>query len=181
MLMNRHNEELSRLKPSDIVQEVDDSFFEKFGSILKQASQKAALEESTPLAPLKEVEEQDGEQKAVTDVSESRSVTRDSDSGNETLLDTDSEHEDSEKLDYYVEAVGWNNSRDLLSSGKKEHLKAMSIIFIILLNSHSSSMVAVCKNRIWRQFGLIPESRSVSTEQRRLVHEHRVIIKKVMC
>ncbi|XP_061378434.1 protein unc-13 homolog 4B isoform X2 [Danaus plexippus] len=90
------------------VQEVDDSFFEKFGSILKQASQKAALEESTPLAPLKEVEEQDGEQKAVTDVSESRSVTRDSDSGNETLLDTDSEHEDSEKLDYYVEAVGWN-------------------------------------------------------------------------
>ncbi|KAF9800458.1 hypothetical protein SFRURICE_013010 [Spodoptera frugiperda] len=45
------------------IQEVDDSFFEKFGSILKQASQKAALEESTPLAPLKEVEEQDAEQK----------------------------------------------------------------------------------------------------------------------
>nr|XP_026489849.1 protein unc-13 homolog 4B isoform X5 [Vanessa tameamea] len=89
------------------IQEVDDSFFEKFGSILKQATQKAALEESTPLAPLKEVEEQDGE-KVVTEVSESRSVTRDSDSGNETLLDTDSEPEDPEKVEFYVEAVGWN-------------------------------------------------------------------------
>ncbi|CAH0720003.1 unnamed protein product, partial [Brenthis ino] len=89
------------------IQEVDDSFFEKFGSILKQASQKAALEESTPLAPLKEEEEQDGE-KSATEVSESRSVTRDSDSGNETLIDTDSEPEDPEKVDFYVEAVGWN-------------------------------------------------------------------------
>lgn len=87
---------------------MDDSFFEKFGSILKQASQKAALEESTPLAPLKEVEEQDGEQKTV---SESQSIARDSDSGNETLLDTDSEPEDPEKVDFYVEAVGWNVSR----------------------------------------------------------------------
>ncbi|XP_034829314.1 protein unc-13 homolog 4B isoform X2 [Maniola hyperantus] len=89
------------------IQEVDDSFFEKFGSILKQVSQKAALEESTPLAPLKEVEEQDEEQKA-TDVSECQSVARDSDSGNETLLDTDSEPEDPEKVEFYVEAVGWN-------------------------------------------------------------------------
>lgn len=89
------------------IQEVDDSFFEKFGSILKQASQKAALEESTPLAPLKEAEEQDGEQKIVSEVG---SVTRDSDSGNETLLDTDSEPDDPEKLDLYVEAVGWNVS-----------------------------------------------------------------------
>lgn len=75
---------------------------------MKQASQKAALEESTPLAPLKEVEEQDGEQKTV---SESQSIARDSDSGNETLLDTDSEPEDPEKVDFYVEAVGWNVSR----------------------------------------------------------------------
>ncbi|XP_050348302.1 protein unc-13 homolog 4B isoform X3 [Nymphalis io] len=90
------------------IQEVDDSFFEKFGSILKQATQKAALEESTPLAPLKEVEEQDGEKVTVAEVAESRSVTRDSDSGNETLLDTDSEPEDPEKVDFYVEAVGWN-------------------------------------------------------------------------
>ncbi|CAK1555317.1 unnamed protein product [Leptosia nina] len=91
-----------------LIQEVDDSFFEKFGSILKQVSQKAALEESTPLAPLKEAEEQDGEQKEISEVGESRSITRDSDSGNETLLDTDSEPEDPEKLDFYVEAVGWN-------------------------------------------------------------------------
>ncbi|XP_072932693.1 protein unc-13 homolog 4B [Epargyreus clarus] len=89
------------------VREVDDSFFEKFGSILKQASQRAALEEATPLAPLKEAEEQDGEQKA-TETQESRSPMRDSDSGNETLLDTDSEPDDPEKLDFYVEAVGWN-------------------------------------------------------------------------
>ncbi|KAH9630501.1 hypothetical protein HF086_000714 [Spodoptera exigua] len=87
------------------IQEVDDSFFEKFGSILKQASQKAALEESTPLAPLKEVEEQDGEQKVEQD---SKSILRDSDSGNETLLDTDSEPEEHDKVDRYVEAVGWN-------------------------------------------------------------------------
>ncbi|RVE50828.1 hypothetical protein evm_004577 [Chilo suppressalis] len=94
---------------SNRVQEVDDSFFEKFGSILKQASQKAALEESTPLAPLKEVEEQDGDQKTEVDLqSESRSINRDSDSGNETLLDTDSEPDDPEKIDLYVEAVGWN-------------------------------------------------------------------------
>ncbi|VVC94085.1 unnamed protein product [Leptidea sinapis] len=92
----------------DKIQEVDDSFFEKFGSILKQVSQKAALEESTPLAPLKEVEEQDADQKEVADVGDCRSIARDSDSGNETLLDTDSEPEDPEKLDFYVEAVGWN-------------------------------------------------------------------------
>lgn len=61
------------------------------------------------MAPLKEEEEQDGE-KSVTEVSESRSVTRDSDSGNETLIDTDSEPEDPEKVDFYVEAVGWNVS-----------------------------------------------------------------------
>lgn len=59
---------------------------------------------------MKEEEEQDGE-KSVTEVSESRSVTRDSDSGNETLLDTDSEPEDPEKVDFYVEAVGWNVSK----------------------------------------------------------------------
>ncbi|CAH2047152.1 unnamed protein product, partial [Iphiclides podalirius] len=88
------------------IQEVDDSFFEKFGSILKQVSQRAALEESTPLAPLKEAEEQDGEQKEVTDLQ--GSPGQDSDSGNETLMDTDSEPEDPEKIDLYVEAVGWN-------------------------------------------------------------------------
>ncbi|XP_026733593.1 protein unc-13 homolog 4B isoform X3 [Trichoplusia ni] len=91
------------------IQEVDDSFFEKFGSILKQASQRAALEESTPLAPLKEAEEQDGEQKLEADLqAESRSVLRDSDSGNETLLDTDSEPDEHEKIDRYAEAIGWN-------------------------------------------------------------------------
>lgn len=87
---------------------MDDSFFEKFGSILKQVSQRAALEESTPLAPLKEAEEQDGEQKEVIELQ--GSPGRDSDSGNETLLDTDSEPEDPEKIDLYVEAVGWNVS-----------------------------------------------------------------------
>ncbi|KAJ8716635.1 hypothetical protein PYW07_003262 [Mythimna separata] len=91
------------------IQEVDDSFFEKFGSILKQASQRAALEESTPLAPLKEAEEQDGEQKVEGDLqAESRSILRDSDSGNETLLDTDSEPDEHDKIDRYAEAVGWN-------------------------------------------------------------------------
>ncbi|KAG6450866.1 hypothetical protein O3G_MSEX006811 [Manduca sexta] len=91
------------------IQEVDDSFFEKFGSILKQASQRAALEEATPLAPLKEVEVQDGEQRTEAELQgEIRSVTRDSDSGNETLLDTDSEPDEHEKIDRYVEAVGWN-------------------------------------------------------------------------
>lgn len=94
---------------------MDDSFFEKFGSILKQASQRAALEEATPLAPLKETEEQDGEQKIEADLqSESRSLARDSDSGNETLLDTDSEPDDPDKIDLYVEAVGWNVSKVLL-------------------------------------------------------------------
>ncbi|CAG4930001.1 unnamed protein product [Colias eurytheme] len=97
----------------DQIQEVDDSFFEKFGSILKQVSQKAALEESTPLAPLKEVEEQDGEQKEITEVG-ATSITRDSDSGNETLLDTDSEPEDAEKMDFYVEAMGWNGQLSIV-------------------------------------------------------------------
>ncbi|XP_045535970.1 protein unc-13 homolog 4B isoform X3 [Papilio machaon] len=90
------------------IQDVDDSFFEKFGSILKQVSQRAALEESTPLAPLKEVEEQEEQQSDVTDLQGETSPGRDSDSGNETLLDTDSEPEDPEKIDFYVEAVGWN-------------------------------------------------------------------------
>lgn len=88
---------------------MDDSFFEKFGSILRQVSQKAALEESTPLAPLKEIEEQDGE-KSEGDC-QCSSPARDSDSGNETLLDTDSEPDDTDKLDLYVEAVGWNVSK----------------------------------------------------------------------
>lgn len=88
---------------------MDDSFFEKFGSILKQASQKAALDESTPLAPLKE-EEQDSEQKTEVEQLESRSIARDSDSGHETLLDTDSEPDEHEKIDRYIEAVGWNVS-----------------------------------------------------------------------
>ncbi|XP_073955464.1 C2 and C2B_Munc13-like domain-containing protein staccato isoform X4 [Choristoneura fumiferana] len=104
---------LKKLREADIVskrkiQEVDDSFFEKFGSILKQASQKAAIEESTPLAPLKEVEEQDGERAEADLQGESRSLARDSDSGNETLLDTDSEPDDPEKIDRLVETIGWN-------------------------------------------------------------------------
>lgn len=78
---------------------------------MKQASQRAALEESTPLAPLKESEEQDGEQKSETELqSENGAIPRDTDSGNETLLDTDSEPDEHEKIDRYVEAVGWNVS-----------------------------------------------------------------------
>lgn len=60
------------------------------------------MEESTPLAPLKEAEEQDGDRKV--------EVTRDTDSGNETLLDTDSEPDEHEKIDQYAEAIGWNVS-----------------------------------------------------------------------
>lgn len=92
------------------VQEVDNGFFEKFGSILKQASQKAALEECTPLAPLKEVEEQDGEQRVEADLEAENSSIRDSDSGNGTILDTDSEPDEHEKIDRYIEATGWNVS-----------------------------------------------------------------------
>ncbi|XP_059057517.1 protein unc-13 homolog 4B isoform X2 [Achroia grisella] len=88
------------------IQEVDDSFFEKFGQILKQASQRAALEEATPLAPFKEAEEQDGDQSAEVDSQiESRSLA---DSGHGTLVDADSEPGDLEKIDLYEEAVGWN-------------------------------------------------------------------------
>ncbi|XP_047990570.1 protein unc-13 homolog 4B isoform X3 [Leguminivora glycinivorella] len=90
------------------IQEVDDSFFEKFGSLLKQVSQKAAIEEATPLAPLKEIEEQDGEKAEAELLGESRSLARDTDSGNETLLDTDSEPEDPEKIERLVETIGWN-------------------------------------------------------------------------
>lgn len=90
------------------IQEVDDSFFEKFGSLLKQVSLKAAIEEATPLAPLKEIEENDGEKAEAELLGESRSLARDTDSGNETLLDTDSEPEDPEKIERLVETIGWN-------------------------------------------------------------------------
>lgn len=91
------------------IQEVDDSFFEKFGSILKQASQRAALAEATPLAPLVEIEEQDSKQKLEGDLqTENTSISRDTDSGHETLLDTDSEPDEHEKIDHYAEAIGWN-------------------------------------------------------------------------
>lgn len=97
------------------IQEVDDSFFEKFGSILKQVSQKAALEESTPLAPLKEVVEEDGVQKIEGDLqTDNGSVSRDSDSGIETLLDTDSVPEEPDKIELYEEAVGWNVSNNFI-------------------------------------------------------------------
>ncbi|XP_052755343.1 protein unc-13 homolog 4B isoform X2 [Galleria mellonella] len=87
------------------IQEVDDSFFEKFGQILRQASQRAALEEATPLAPFKESEEQDGDQNVEDSQIESRSLA---DSGHGTLVDADSEPGDLEKIDLYEEAVGWN-------------------------------------------------------------------------
>lgn len=89
---------------------MDDSFFEKFGSILKAVSQRAAIAEATPLAPLKEVEEQDGEQKTEGELQTVCRSTQDTDSGTETLLDTDSEPEDTEKVDILKEAVGWNVS-----------------------------------------------------------------------
>lgn len=89
---------------------MDNGFFEKFGSILKQASQRAALEESTPLAPLKEAEEQDNEQKVEADLQTESLSIRDTDSGNGTLLDTDSEPDEHEKIDRYIEAIGWNVS-----------------------------------------------------------------------
>lgn len=88
---------------------MDDSFFEKFGSILKAVSQRAAIAEATPLAPLKEIEEQDGENKIERELQAERS-TLDTDSGTETLFDTDSEPEDPEKEDIFKEAVGWNVS-----------------------------------------------------------------------
>ncbi|XP_060801529.1 protein unc-13 homolog 4B isoform X2 [Amyelois transitella] len=95
-----------RKESSRKIQEVDDSFFEKFGSILKQASQRAALEEATPLAPFKEVEEQDSERNVDEDSQiESQSLA---DSGLGTLVDADSEPGDLEKIDLYEEAVGWN-------------------------------------------------------------------------
>lgn len=72
-------------------------------------SQRAAIAEATPLAPLKEIEEQDGEQKTERDLQTERS-TLDTDSGTETLFDTDSEPEDPEKVDIFKEAVGWNVS-----------------------------------------------------------------------
>lgn len=66
---------------------------------------------------MKEIEEKDGEQKvealqALQDLqAENGSVTKDTDSGHETLLDTDSEPDDQEKgVDRYIEAVGWNVS-----------------------------------------------------------------------
>ncbi|KOB79071.1 putative succinate semialdehyde dehydrogenase, mitochondrial [Operophtera brumata] len=105
----------------DKVQEVDNGFFEKFGSILKQASQRAALEESTPLAPLKEVEEQDNEQKVETDLQTENSSIRDSDSGNGTLLDTDSEPDEHEKIDRYIEALGWNGREERAPGTADQH------------------------------------------------------------
>lgn len=57
------------------------------------------------------MEEQDGEQKVEGDLqAENGSILRDSDSGNETLLDTDSEPDEHDKIDRYAEAVGWNVS-----------------------------------------------------------------------
>ncbi|XP_021207893.2 protein unc-13 homolog 4B isoform X2 [Bombyx mori] len=109
LLLWRGRRPRATVESSRRIQEVDDSFFEKFGSILKQASQRAALEESTPLAPLKEIEEDDNEQKIGAELrSELRTVTRDTDSGNETLLDTDSEPDEHDKIGRIIEAVGWN-------------------------------------------------------------------------
>ncbi|XP_077293918.1 C2 and C2B_Munc13-like domain-containing protein staccato isoform X3 [Arctopsyche grandis] len=102
------------------IQEVDDSFFEKFGSLLRQHSVKAAIAESTPLAPLHEeiVKSETITEEAATpsDVDvleggasiEARFGCTDTDSGNETLIDPDSETEEFGKLELYEEAVGWN-------------------------------------------------------------------------
>lgn len=88
---------------------------------------KAAIAESTPLAPLFEetIKSETVSEEAATpsdiDASEggasieARFGSTDTDSGNETLIDPDSETEEFGKLELYEEAVGWNVSIARLS------------------------------------------------------------------
>lgn len=90
------------------IQEVDDSFFEKFGSLLRQHSMNAARYEATPLAPLVEAVSEETPETEVAAASAEAPPPADNDSGHETMLDTDSEPEDAGKIEFYEEAVGWN-------------------------------------------------------------------------
>lgn len=106
------------------IQDLDGGFFEKFGSLLRQKSVMDEEQLTTPLAPLPEiVQEVEGEEPAIQmrilDVAEEA----ESDSGNETLHDTDSEPEDdgSKQLDFVEGAMGWNVSNIWLFSHLKWH------------------------------------------------------------
>ncbi|XP_059619903.1 protein unc-13 homolog 4B isoform X1 [Phlebotomus argentipes] len=87
------------------IQDLDGGFFEKFGSLLRQKSIHDEERMATPLAPLPEVAEE-----AVAVEARFLGEEAESDSGNETLHDTDSEPEDAEvkSLEFVEDAIGWN-------------------------------------------------------------------------
>lgn len=101
------------------IQESDDSFFEKFGSLLRQQSQLTDENYAAPLAPMPSVA-------GTTDGTDDTGMHRmerlgaieegEHDSGTETLPDSDSDQEDQETNLHQEEfsMVGWNVSNIII-------------------------------------------------------------------
>ncbi|XP_065080920.1 protein unc-13 homolog 4B isoform X5 [Ochlerotatus camptorhynchus] len=101
VFLDLHLEDLrDYLKFHRAIQDSDGSFFEKFGSILRQKS--INHEQSVTLAPLLEKAE-DG-----TTISMQESIPEYEDSGNETLPDSDSEELQEKQNEFIGDAFGWN-------------------------------------------------------------------------
>ena len=99
------------------IQDLDGGFFEKFGSLLKQKSIYEDERESTPLAPLPDINGEAEDEVPVDEVQlEARSMAYDSaekdeDSGRETLSDSDAEDAQSVLGQLIEDAFGWNVSK----------------------------------------------------------------------
>lgn len=82
------------------IQELDGSFFEKFGTLLKQQH---AEEEDGGMAPVRE-EQEPGNVELELDVPENNRGP------GMALQDSDSEPEESDKNEFITDAMGWNVS-----------------------------------------------------------------------
>ncbi|XP_058172092.1 protein unc-13 homolog 4B-like [Anopheles ziemanni] len=88
------------------IQNTDDSFFEKFGSILRQKSMQNDESIRTKLAPLADEDEAEPTDPSSSDLPP---VVEAEDSGTETLLDeSDSEDQQEKQAEFIDDAFGWN-------------------------------------------------------------------------
>ncbi|XP_049534834.1 protein unc-13 homolog 4B-like isoform X3 [Anopheles darlingi] len=88
------------------IQDLDGSFFEKFGSILRQKSIQNDEHIRSQLAPLPDEEETS--EKGDDEASRLPPVAEADDSGNETLADSDPEDQQDKQVGFIGDAFGWN-------------------------------------------------------------------------
>ncbi|XP_052868103.1 protein unc-13 homolog 4B [Anopheles cruzii] len=91
-----------------IIQDLDGSFFEKFGSILRQKSIQHDESIRAELAPLPDDDAADDEEPIGEASGGLPPVAEADDSGNETLADSESEDQHDKQAEFIEDAFGWN-------------------------------------------------------------------------